>query len=109
LIKNGCSDHALEFGKCTGVVIGPVDYGSQLGPEVDVRWWPSNLRYSYQIDELVDCEKELKKFSIIYCKILILALLILLFGIIFHVKVIMYFSLLIGFALGLWLWVFFFK
>lgn len=49
----GCSiDHIKEFGDCIGIVIGLVDYGSQQGPEVDVRWQPSNLRYGYHPDLL---------------------------------------------------------
>jgi hypothetical protein len=51
-IKNGCKAHVDEFGHCIGVVEGPVDYGNSLGPEVDVRWQPSNLRYMYHPDEL---------------------------------------------------------
>lgn len=40
-------EHIEEFGDCIGTIVGWVDYGSQLGPEVDVRWQPSNLRYAY--------------------------------------------------------------
>lgn len=59
-----CStDHVEEFGECVGVVDGPVDYNScepghpdydesKVGPEVDVRWKPSNLRYGYHADDL---------------------------------------------------------
>jgi hypothetical protein len=39
--------HIKEFGNCVGVVMGLMDYGTQLGPEVDVRWLPSNLCYGY--------------------------------------------------------------
>lgn len=54
-------DHIAEFGDCVGRVEGPVDYNtpgtaydpSKLGPEVDVRWQPSNLRYGYYPEELV--------------------------------------------------------
>jgi len=47
-----------EFGDCIGIIAGPTDYtGSecqikQLGPEVDVRWQPSNLRYAYLPEHL---------------------------------------------------------
>lgn len=47
LFKTGSHDHVKEFGRCVGEVIGPTDYGNQLGPELDVRWKPSNLRYAY--------------------------------------------------------------
>lgn len=45
----GCStQHIEEFGNCVGIVEGPVDFGNgNLGPEVDVRWLPSQLRYGY--------------------------------------------------------------
>lgn len=54
-------DHVDEFGACWGRVEGPVDYNSpgtpfdpvKLGPEVDVRWQPSNLRYGYDPEHLV--------------------------------------------------------
>lgn len=50
----GCSSaHVEEFGDCVGVVQGPLDYGSQRGPEVDVSWKPSNLRYGYAPEDLV--------------------------------------------------------
>lgn len=47
LFNTGSHDHVKEFGRCHGVVIGPTDYGNQQGPELDVRWQPSNLRYAY--------------------------------------------------------------
>jgi len=47
LRENGSGEHVDEFGECTGEVIGPMDYGTSKGPEVDVRWHPSNLRYGY--------------------------------------------------------------
>lgn len=49
---NGCSEHIDEFGDCVGIVEGLVDYGSFQGPEVDVRWLPSKLRYGYNPDDL---------------------------------------------------------
>lgn len=54
MIKDGYAGHVEEFGACTGVVIGLTDYGSSSGPEVDVRWKPSNLRYAYHPDELIN-------------------------------------------------------
>ena len=60
-----CStEHVLEFGGCVGVVLGPTDYNNskpgepgydfaKVGPEVDVRWLPSNLRYAYNPADLV--------------------------------------------------------
>lgn len=47
LFKTGSHDHVREFGRCYGVVIGFTDYGSQQGPEWDVRWEPSKLKYAY--------------------------------------------------------------
>lgn len=52
LYKQGNSRHAKEFGTCVGIVDGLTDYGSQQGPEVDVRWQPSGLRYAYRPDML---------------------------------------------------------
>lgn len=53
-------DHVAEFGACMGRVEGPVDYNTpgtpfdaeKLGPELDVRWQPSNLRYGYDPNDL---------------------------------------------------------
>lgn len=47
LIQNGCKEHVDEFGECIGVVIGLTNYITQLGPEVEVYWQPSNLHYAY--------------------------------------------------------------
>lgn len=55
--------HLEEFGDCVGVVDGPTDFNNRkpgdpdydpekVGPCVDVRWQPSNLRYMYDPDEL---------------------------------------------------------
>jgi hypothetical protein len=44
--------HVREFGSCTGVVLGLTAYKSCLGPEIDVRWFPSGLRYAYHPDDL---------------------------------------------------------
>lgn len=60
----GCSSaHVTEFGDCIGVVQGPTDFNhceptdpaydpSKVGPEVDVRWQPTNLRYAYHPEDL---------------------------------------------------------
>lgn len=46
---HGCSsDHVNEFGDCVGIV---QEITSR--PEIDVRWQPSNLRYSYKVNDLV--------------------------------------------------------
>lgn len=61
----GCSSaHVEEFGDCVGIVEGLVDFNNckpkdpaydkrKLGPEVDVRWQPSKLRYGYHPDQLI--------------------------------------------------------
>jgi hypothetical protein len=46
------TQHLSEFGQCEGVVLGLTDYKTCLGPEVDVRWFPSGLRYAYHPDDL---------------------------------------------------------
>lgn len=56
----GCSSaHVAEFEDCDGIVIGPLNYNNpgesdptKIGPEVDVRWQPSNLLYGYDPAEL---------------------------------------------------------
>lgn len=53
LFKTGSHDHVREFGRCYGVVIGLTDYGNLQGPEWDVRWRPSDLRYAYAEEHLV--------------------------------------------------------
>lgn len=45
-------EHIEEFGDCIGVVEGYIDYGTCTGPEVDVRWQPSKLRYGYAVEDL---------------------------------------------------------
>lgn len=64
LYQTGSHDHVREFGRCHGVVIGLTNYGNQLGPEWDVRWQPSELRYSYAEEHLV--EAKLKAFYVTY-------------------------------------------
>lgn len=44
--------HVKEFGRCYGYVEGLVDYGNQQGPELNVRWMPSKLRYAYAPEHL---------------------------------------------------------
>jgi len=55
--------HIEEFGESVGVVDDLTDYNNcgpsdptydlrKLGPEFDVRWQPSNLRYSYNPEDL---------------------------------------------------------
>jgi hypothetical protein len=52
--NNGNGAHIDEFGDYVGIVQGLTDYGSKHGPEVDVRWQPSNLRYAYHPKYLVE-------------------------------------------------------
>ncbi len=59
-----CSfSHLKEFGDSIGIVDGLIDYNNcnpsdaeydqaKIGPEVNVRWLPSNLRYGYHPDDL---------------------------------------------------------
>ena len=44
--------HVQEFRRCVGIVQGLTDFGTQQGPEYDVRWQPSNLRYCYDPADL---------------------------------------------------------
>jgi hypothetical protein len=55
LLNNGSQEHLKEFGDCIGVVVGLV-FPNGEGPELDVRWQPSNLRYGYspELLEIVD-------------------------------------------------------
>lgn len=55
--KNPKKPHPLikECGRCVGVVEGLVDWGDgrgRVGPEYDVRWKPSGLRYMYDAKDL---------------------------------------------------------
>lgn len=58
LLNWSSREHVREFGLCIGIVQGPTDFNnckpgepgydpSKVGPEIDVRWQPSNLRYAY--------------------------------------------------------------
>jgi hypothetical protein len=60
---NGSEEHVREFGRCKGIVIGPQDYNNcspedpeydpeKVGPEIQVRWQPSGLLYSYDSKHL---------------------------------------------------------
>lgn len=60
-IANGSSKHVEEFGECIGIVQGLTDFGHKKGPDIDVRWQPSNLQYIYDPDELDEINKEMKK------------------------------------------------
>jgi hypothetical protein len=63
LRSTGSGVHVDEFGGCVGIVVGPLDYNNckpgepgydlaKVGPEIDVRWQPSNLRYGYHPSDL---------------------------------------------------------
>lgn len=53
LITNGSAEHVAEFGDCEGTVEGLVRWNETTqGPEVDVRWLPSGLRYAYHPNDL---------------------------------------------------------
>lgn len=57
LVANGCGNYVTEFGVCIGTVLGLVGYGTTMGPEVDVRWQPSGLRYAHHprdLEEVTD-------------------------------------------------------
>jgi hypothetical protein len=60
LRSNGSRQHVSEFGGCVGVVTGLLDYGDQMGPEIDVRWIPSYLRYAYEPCHLVLSRKKVR-------------------------------------------------
>lgn len=64
------SAHIKEFGNSVGTIIGYADYNNcnpsdskydlnKVGPEVEVRWDPYNLRYIYPIDALEEVEIKL--------------------------------------------------
>jgi hypothetical protein len=60
LIKNGSEEHIKEFGDCVGIVEDYVNYNNngendqnKIGPELNVRWIPSKLRYGYLPEDLV--------------------------------------------------------
>lgn len=51
LISNGCKEHVDEFGDCIGIVEGNF---LEIYPELDVRWQPSQLRYAYAPECLIE-------------------------------------------------------
>ena len=60
-IKNGSESHIREFGGCVGIVIGPVEWPTGgPGPELDVVWLPSLLRYGYSPEHLKLARKKLR-------------------------------------------------
>lgn len=54
LRSNGSVDHLRDFGDCYGIVLGLVTWNDETppGPEVDVRWHPSCLRFGYLPEDL---------------------------------------------------------
>jgi hypothetical protein len=52
LCANDSGAHVDEFGDCIGLVEDLVDYGHTRGPELNVRWLPSGLRYGYHPHQL---------------------------------------------------------
>lgn len=55
---NLCEDHVQEFGDCVGTVIGLTDFGDRVGPELDIEWDPSGVRYSYWPEDLKPVDEE---------------------------------------------------
>lgn len=49
--NNSPGEHTEEFGHCLGVVLGKT-FKNEEGPELDVRWFPSLMRYGYHPDDL---------------------------------------------------------
>ena len=53
LTENNSAEHVAEFGNCIGVVEDQMVWpDGSVGPEYNVRWKPSNLRYLYGPDDL---------------------------------------------------------
>ena len=63
IIMNNSHEHVIEFGECEGVVEDRMfpNLTAKQAPEVNVRWFPSMLRYGYDPSELV-LVKSLKDF-----------------------------------------------
>lgn len=68
LIENGCKEHIDEFGDCIGIVCDLVNYNNdnendinKIGPEFNVRWQPSNLRYGYLPENLIKIKNKKQK------------------------------------------------
>jgi len=55
MMNNSCHEHVIEFGDCEGVVEDRMfpNLTAKQAPEVNVRWFPSMLRYGYDPSELV--------------------------------------------------------
>ncbi len=60
LIEGDCWDHVDEFGDCVGVIEDLVNYNNpdenflnKFGPELNVRWEPSKLKYCYHPQDLI--------------------------------------------------------
>ncbi len=61
LRANGSREHVSEFGGCSGIVVGPAYFGNGVyGPEVDVYWIPSLLKYAYSPSELSPSRKKVR-------------------------------------------------
>jgi len=52
LIKSDCKEHADEFGECEGIV-GETFYEDDIDKEVDVYWQPYNIKFAYNVNELI--------------------------------------------------------
>jgi hypothetical protein len=57
MLTGESKDHINEFKDCFGRVEGPC-YPNGEGPELDVRWIPSGLKYGYHPENLEKCSKE---------------------------------------------------
>lgn len=68
LTGNGCKEHIDEFGDCIGIVEDLVNYNNdgennpnKIGPEFNVRWQPSKLRYGYLPEDLIKIKNSKQK------------------------------------------------
>lgn len=52
LTNNGSEYHVQEFGNCEGYVEDTIYENANI-KEVNVRWSPSNLRYGYNVKDLI--------------------------------------------------------
>lgn len=52
MINSESKEHIEEFGECIGVVLGKVYPDLEDADEIDVRWYPSNLKYAYYPNNL---------------------------------------------------------
>jgi hypothetical protein len=47
-------EHVIEFGTCVGIAEGYIVYSKDdIGPELEVRWQPSKLKYAYLPEHLI--------------------------------------------------------